>query len=74
MSIALRPSCFHAIKIEILVTGDLLRHFMNERLRYVAGARNLLTIRLHEKIENPSIGDMLGEIGGAGEGMARVTA
>src|SRR5262245_32575718 len=46
---------------------------MNESLRYVASARYLATIRLHQKIENRSIRDMLGEIGGAGEGVAGIT-
>ena len=43
---------FHAFKIEVPVTRDLLRHFVNEPLSYVASARYLFAIRLHEQIEN----------------------
>ena len=62
----------YTFKIEVLVTGDLLRHFLNKPLGYIASARELLGIRLHQQIENRSTQDIFGEVVGGGKSTAGI--
>jgi hypothetical protein len=67
-----------AFKIEVLVTGDLFRHFVNKPLSRVAITPDLLGIRLHsarrQQIENRPAQDIFGETVGAGKSTERSTA
>src|ERR1700733_14223247 len=68
----------HAFKVEVPVTGDLLRHFMDEPLSDVALAPQLLGIgkdlRFHQQIENGGRQYVIGEIVRAGESAAGIAA
>jgi hypothetical protein len=65
-----------AFKIEVLVTGDLFRHFVNKPLSRVAITPDLLGIRLHsarrQQIENRPAQDIFGETVGAGKSTAGI--
>jgi hypothetical protein len=63
---------FLAFKIEVQVTGDLLRHFLNKPFGHIASACQLFGIRLHHQIENRPTQDIFGEVVGAGEGTAGI--
>jgi hypothetical protein len=64
----------HAFKVEVPVTGDLLRHFMDEPLGDVALAPQLLGVsddlRPRQQLKNGGGQDVFGEIVPAGEGAA----